>query len=145
MATEVGPAFPMSFVISWGLRIFFNFVGFFGLALIIYEIIAAQTGSRWTYLDAHSDFLSAFLTLMGTLFTATGIFVFPVNTTPPEKLSYYVVAPIIIAATILALVLLFRNKTIPGNVINGFALLAISGGFMRLQPHPLKDRILFVK
>jgi hypothetical protein len=135
----------LSYLISWGFRILINVVfGGFGLGFIIYEGIATSTGSRWSFLDSHAQQISTFLTLLGTFCTAGSIYLYSQNeNTPPEKLSVYITAPIILFMCTVAMIYFISNGDLPVNTINGFALLAVGGGLLRAQPNPSKDSNIF--
>jgi hypothetical protein len=145
MATWAGFKKDMVFVIAWGFRLFVNFIAFVGVALISYELIAAHYASHWPVLDVIAIYLSTIFTLVGTIFMALSIYFYSVKPTPPEKISIYVTAPIVTAACLGTLIYFLKVGSIPAHVLNGFALLAIAGALLRIQPHPVKDEMLYWK
>ena len=132
-----------SFVIAWTFRIFLTCVAFFGIVLIIYELLATWFVSRWLLLDSIATYISTLLTLLGTIFTAASIYFYSNQMTPPEKMSVFITAPIIIGVCLVAMIYFFSTGRLQGQVVNGFALLAIAGALLRIQPHPVKDSNLF--
>jgi hypothetical protein len=131
------------FVLAWFFRIFLNGVAFFGIALILYEVLATRYNSRWPLLDSNATYISTLLTLFGAFCTAVSIYFYSERMTPPEKISMFITAPLVACACIMAVFLFFWSGGLPLNVVNGFALLAISGALLRIQPHPVKDNDLF--
>jgi surface polysaccharide O-acyltransferase-like enzyme len=118
-------------------------VAFFGITLILYDLLATWSGSRWSLLDSIATYVSTLLTLLGTICTAVSIYFYSEQMAPPEKMSAFVTAPIIIGACLLAIVYFFWAGHLPGQIVNGFALIAIAGALLRFQPHPVKDSNLF--
>jgi hypothetical protein len=120
------------------LRKFFNFLGFAGVMFILYGVISRGTGSIWPVLEKWVNPISAFLTILATLITAASIYFYEPFTHPPEKFSKYVSAPLVIASCIVAAVFLIVTGGIPPVVVNGFALLGISGGLFRIQKRTIE-------
>jgi len=115
------------------LRKFFNFLGASGVMFILYGVISKGSGSSWPVLEKWINPISAFLTILATLITALSIYLYEPFTHPPEKFSKYVSAPLVIASCIVAAIFLIVTGNIPPVVVNGFALLGISGGLFRIQ------------
>lgn len=122
-----------SSLLAISLRKFFNFLGFSGVMFILYGVISRGTGSIWPVLENWVNPISAFLTIMATLITAASIYFYEPFTHPPEKFSIYVSAPLVIVSCIVAAMFLIVSGDIPPVVVNGFALLGISGGLFRIQ------------
>lgn len=134
----------ITFVCSSIFRLFINFIGFLGIISIAYEILAIFSDSRWPLLDKIALYVSIIATLLGTIATALSVYFYSNGTTsPPERLSVYFTAPAIILSCIVALIFFIKYGTIPVNIINGFALLAIAGALLRIQSNPAKDKKLF--
>ena len=75
---------------------------------------------------------SQYITLLGTLLTAASVYAAP-NTRQPDPFSRYFSAPLVIIAVVLAVVLsAVWLGILPQHVVNGFALLGISGALSRL-------------
>lgn len=129
--------------VAWVFRIGVNIFAALGLSLIGYEIAASLSGERWAFMDVHAPSIGAFLTLVGALFTIVSVYFYTPRTTPPEWLSVWITAPILGAACIVTLAKLIAHGSISANVVNGFAILAISGALFRIQPHPLHADFLF--
>ena len=115
------------------LRKSFNFLGFSGVMFILYGVISRGTGSIWPVLEKWVNPISAFLTILATLITAASTYFYKPFTHPPETVSKYVSAPLVIASCIIAAIFLIVTGDIPPVVVNGFALLGISGGLFRIQ------------
>ena len=110
-------------------------LGFIGAVLILYSLASTYMQQTWQPLEAVAAQLSDFLTLAGAIFTAGSVyFVSPFH--PPSRGSVYVVAPVVILTSALALLALLRFRRLPSHLVSGFALLAISGGLQRLLPLP---------
>jgi hypothetical protein len=125
-------------------RIGVNIFAALGLSLIGYEIAASLSNQRWAFMDTHAPSIGAFLTLVGTLFTVVSVYFYTPLTTRPEWMSVWITAPIVGLGCIAAVVVLIVHGSISANVVNGFAILAISGALLRIQPHPLHSDWLFV-
>ena len=128
---------------AWILRIGINFFAFLGICLIGYELIAKWSGSRWKLVDTYAPFVGSLLTLLGTLCTIVSIYFYTERTTQPEWMSKYITAPVIGVACVITLYILYIDGSVPANVVNGFAILAIAGSLLRIQPHPMRDEWLF--
>ena len=122
-----------SSLLAISLRKFFNFLGFSGVMFILYGVISRGTGSIWPVLENWVNPVSAFLTLLATLITAASIYFYEPYTHPPERFSKHVSAPLVIASCIIAAIFLIGTGDIPPVIVNGFALLGISGGLFRIQ------------
>jgi hypothetical protein len=122
-----------SSLLAISLRKFFNFLGFSGVMFIIYGVVSRGTGSIWPPLEKWVNPISTFLTILAVLMTAASIYFYKPYIHPPEKFSKYVAAPSVIASCIIAGIFLVSNGSIPPVIVNGFALLGISGGLFRIQ------------
>ncbi len=112
-----------------------NASGIFGLLLIGYGW-AIDFNSKWSWplLDTYAQFISTILTLLGTFFTAASVY-FPVHSRRADTHSRKVLAPLVCLLTLVSIYFLFfGNKPIPQNVINGFAVLGLTGALFRLLP-----------
>jgi len=115
------------------LRKSFNFLGASGVIFILYGVISGGTGSIWPVFEKWVNPISAFLTILATLITAASIYFYELFSHPPEKFSRYVSAPLVIVSCIIAAIFLIVTGNIPPVIVNGFALLGISGGLFRIQ------------
>jgi len=122
-----------SSLLAISLRKFFNFLGFSGVMFIIYGVVSRGTGSIWPVLEKWVNPISAFLTILAVIITAASIYFYKPYIHPPEKFSKYVSAPSVIASCIIAEIFLISTGSIPPVIVNGFALLGISGGLFRIQ------------
>jgi hypothetical protein len=115
------------------LRKSFNFLGYSGVIFIFYGVASRMTSSVWPVLEKWMNPISAFLTIVATLITAVAIYFYRPDPYPPEKFSKTVSAPLVIMACLGALVYLIVSGDILPIIVNGFALLGISGGLFRIQ------------
>ncbi len=115
------------------IRKFFNFLGFSGVLFIIYGVVSMDTGNTWPILEKWATPMSVFLTILGTLITALSIYFYKPFLYPPERFSKFISAPIVIVFCVIAEIYLITKGEIPPVIVNGFALLAISGGLFRIQ------------
>jgi hypothetical protein len=103
-----------------------------------YGVIAAMTGDIWKPLEDIAEPLSAALTVIGAIITASSIYLFAGDSAhPPDPISREATALVVIGAGIVALAVLFRSGTLPPVVVNGFSMMAIAGGLLRIQPRPV--------
>ena len=116
------------------LRKFFNFLGYAGVLFIISGVVFFFDDTIWTLLEKWVTPLSAALTIIGAVITALSVYIFKPSQHKPERFSLYVSAPLVIICGIIALVLLCIYGLIPPVIVNGFALLGISGALLRIQP-----------
>jgi len=122
-----------SSLLAISLRKFFNFLGFSGVMFIIYGVVSQGTGSIWPVLEKWVNPISAFLTILAVIITAASIYLYKPYIHPSEKFSKFISAPVVIASCIIAEVFLISTGSIPPVIVNGFALLGISGGLFRIQ------------
>ncbi len=119
------------------LRLVFNIIGFAGAALVIYTAVAAYTQKAWEPIEWVALWMSTFLTLAGTLLVASSVYFYgAVIPTPPERVSRYYTAPVVIVSSVGAMVALVANGSLPQTLVNGFAMLGLAGGLFRMQPRP---------
>ena len=116
------------------LRKFFNFLGYAGVLFIISGVVFFFDDTTWILLEKWVTPLSAALTIIGAVITALSVYIFKPSQHKPERFSLYVSAPLVIICGIIALVLLCIYGWIPPVIVNGFALLGISGALLRIQP-----------
>jgi hypothetical protein len=141
------PSFAQAnYIIQDSFRWILNGVGFFGLFLIVFELkilIFKNSPSKLIIDTDTATYLSTLLTLLGTIVTVASIYYFPDKTTPPEKKSVFFTAPFMLSMCIIAMYFFIRNKKLPPNIINGFALVAIVASLLRIQINPSKDPSLY--
>lgn len=119
-------------VLNQLLVLIINFIGFIGVFLIVYNIIVAISDITWPVLENIATNLAIYATLIGTLITAASVY-FPLNIRPPDSLSTIFTAPIVILSVIITFVsICFLHYKPSVHLINGFAILAISGNLFRL-------------
>ncbi len=118
------------------MRKFFNFLGYSGAMFIMYGVASAGTGSTWPILERWVTPFSAFLTLIGTIVISFSVYIHSSRIHPPEEFSKYISAPIVIISCLIAIAFLFIGGSLPFVIVNGFALLGISGSFFRIQRRP---------
>ena len=127
---------PLRQLFAIALRNFFYFIGYCGIVFIGYGLISRVTGEPWSPLERWVTLISSFLTIFGTLLTAAAVYFHSPNPRPPSQFSLFVSAPIVILGCGIALIVLISKGSIPAVVVNGFALLAITGAWLRMQPRP---------
>ena len=111
-------------------------MGWLGAILIIYAAVALLTKESWAPLERWAGPISSFLTIVATLLTATSVY-YPTNTVhPPDKFSTHISAPIVITCCALAILAWFVRGDLPATIVNGFALIGLSGAFFRIQLRP---------
>ncbi|WP_139240773.1 hypothetical protein [Geitlerinema sp. PCC 9228] len=117
-------------------RKFVNFLGYAGLIFIFYGTISTVTGEQWSWFEKYVDFLSSLLTILGTLITASSIYLYTPTVHEPEIFSKWISAPVAIILSITAIIVLFIKGQLPSSIVNGFALLGLAGGLFRIQKPP---------
>jgi hypothetical protein len=110
--------------------------GFIGAAFVVYGVITAKTGQPWPPLELIAEPLSVALTILGTLFTALSVYFFGPTETPPARMSTHITAPIVVAICLAGLAALAWYGHLPTVVVNGFAIIGLSGALQRMQPDP---------
>jgi predicted permease len=109
-----------------------NLIGLSGILLIGYGVISIWKNSTWEILEKIANNFSIYATLIGTVLTAISVYL-PENSRSPEEASKFVVAPTVIIAVIVTVwFLLVKKLSISPHIINGFSIIAISGGLFRL-------------
>ena len=117
--------------------VFSEFLGYAGGLLILYSVIAGYTKQIWPPVEQIAQLASSFLTIVGAMVTAGSIYLPPLTTLrPPWTHSRYVVSPLVILASLVAIYFLCTLRQLPPVLVGGFGLLAISGGIKRLLPYP---------
>jgi hypothetical protein len=124
-------------IFNQGVIVSINFLGFIGILLIIYGILATEPQTQWTVLEKTANICSNYATLIGTILTAASIYFPPNIIRPPEPLSIWITAPAVIVAVIITFCCEWSGTSIPPHVINGFSILAIAGALNRLVPEKL--------
>jgi hypothetical protein len=121
-------------VIVW---LFSELLGYAAPCLILYAIIADYVGEPWRPIEKWASFISAALTLLGTIATAASVYFYSNVPAPkPREHSTRIVAPIVIASALIALGFLVIRGDLSGVLVSAFGLLAISGAIKRLLPYP---------
>jgi hypothetical protein len=105
---------------------------------VLYSIVAALT-EPWAPLEKYAAFISSLLTLFGVIVTAASVYVTQASYHRPWSTNKRIVAPIVIGACVIAIFFLFREGQLPVVMVNGFAMLGLSGGLQRLIPTNPQD------
>lgn len=113
-----------------------DFLGWSGALFVLYGAVSGYTGETWKPVENWAPLLSSLLTLAGTVVTACSVYTDAVTVRPAWSISTRLVVPIVVVAALVAIVQLARLGELPSVVVNGFALLAISGGLKRMVPYP---------
>ncbi|HEU0098492.1 MAG TPA: hypothetical protein VFQ67_06920 [Allosphingosinicella sp.] len=129
--TDAGRLSPGILPAVWWL--FTQILGYLGAALVIYSVIAVLT-TTWEPVEKYAPFISALLTIVGVMVTAASVYTPPAHYHPPWRANRLVVAPIIIGSCFAAIAVLFKLGELPAVMVNGFAMLGLSGGLQRLIP-----------
>ena len=136
----------IKFVLSISFRIFFNLVAFTGALILVYSMTSLfYPDAVWLWFEERTPLLASSLTITGTLLAAISIYLYPEISSPLEKVSIYVTAPIVIMLCFAGVFVLIKFGTLPNTMLNGFALLAIAGALLRLQPNPYNDERIYHK
>ena len=102
-----------------------------GFFLIIYGFVSSKLNSKWPPLEKIANWTSMMATLVAVFFTAISIY-FPMNLREPYEISYFTAAVVIIGV-LCALIYSWKKRMIlPIHVINGFAILGLTGALFRL-------------
>lgn len=113
-------------------------LGYFGAALVGYSLVASVT-QPWEPVERYAPGTSSFLTIIGVLVTAASIY-FPVRTDHrPWRVSLWLIAPLVITACLAAAYVGLRSGSLPPVLVNGLALLGLSGGLQRIVPVSVRD------
>jgi hypothetical protein len=88
----------------------------------------------WPPVEAVATYVSTFLTIFGVLVTAIAIYVPREIYYPPWPSSKKLAAPVAILACLVALIFFFKRGQLPTVLVNGFALVGLSGGMQRIIP-----------
>lgn len=114
------------------LIVLIELIGFLGVAIMLYGVVAIVTNDTWGILEKIANYLAVIATSLGTVITALSIYL-PQNTRPPTEVSKRYTAPIVtVVALAVLIVYLYRPTLIHPHMVNGLAMLAISGGLFRL-------------
>ncbi len=129
---------PVKKLFNQGAIVSINFLGLIGILLIAYGIIVAgDPQTQWKFLEETANTCSNYATLIGTAVTAASIYLKPNTIRPPETLSLWITAPVVIASILFTFCYQWNGNHIPSHVINGFSILAIAGALNRLVPEKL--------
>jgi surface polysaccharide O-acyltransferase-like enzyme len=118
------------------LRWIINGFGWFGGAFIFYGLVTALTGESWPPLERVAEPLSSALTILGTAVVAFSIYFDAQTAPPPEDMSFFIAAPLVIVACAAALLVLWSKGTLPVTIVNGIAMVGLAGALLRIQPNP---------
>jgi hypothetical protein len=122
-------------IISLGKQILvfiISLFGYLGFFLIVYSMIAKNPNIEWLWLENVANKISIIATLLGVIICAISIY-FPINVRLPLPFSKYFSAPVVILGAFIGIIAyIFFKINIPHLMLNGFALLAISGALFRL-------------
>jgi hypothetical protein len=114
-----------------GMWLISQVLGYYGAALVIYSFVASIS-SPWPPLEHVAPLVSSILTILGLLVTASSIYLPQMPYCAPWPLSRWVVAPLVIMSCVLAIALLIIQGRLSPVLINGFAMLGLSGGLLRI-------------
>lgn len=111
-------------------------LGWSGATFIGYGLIASATAEPWPVVERIALPLSSGLTIVGAVVTAALIYIPLSEEHPPDLFSRALTAPATILGGVVALAVLLSTGTLPPVLVNGFALLGLAGGLLRIQRRP---------
>jgi len=126
---------------DWVLHIlvtFFQFLASVGIILILYGIVSLLTGTPWPPVEQIAKPASATLALLGTALTAASIYFYGIAPPPPAVISKRFIAPVILVASVVTIFYVW-TKGVPEVIVNGFVILGLAGGLVRIVPRPRPD------
>ena len=110
-------------------------MGIVGAMLVVYGVIVLLTNTPWPPLEAVADWIAFMVTLIAVIFVALSVYL-PTHNRPADKHSKLIVSPLIVVAVIAAVVLTaWRGWPPPKHILNGFAILGLSGALFRMLPY----------
>lgn len=109
-----------------------NGLGWFGVAFIVYGLLAQFTGQPWHLIEDFAEPVSRALTIIGTMLTAASIYFYDIHPRPPKRISKTVVAPVAVIGCLLALASMHYITLSPVSV-NGFAIVGLAGALFRIR------------
>ena len=109
-----------------------NLIGIIGIFLIVYSFLTYYSNSKWDIIEKFANPVAVISTIVGTFLTSISIYL-PPNDRKPEAFSIYISAPLVILFCLGMLILYINNNFIfPPHLLNGIAILGLSGGLFRL-------------
>ena len=103
-----------------------------GIVLIAYGVVVVVSGEGYALLDSIANWVALVVTLTSVLISAVSVY-FPPTLRPPDTSSLWVTAPLIVIGVVVALLYsVYTRQLLPPHIVNGFALLGISGALLRL-------------
>lgn len=109
------------------LRFGFVLLGVLGGACILYGVIAAVTAETGRPLER----VALAILTAGTIYVFGGA-----ASHDPDPISKEFTGWAVMLAGVIALVTLYRNGSLPPVMVNGVAMMAVSGALLRMQPRP---------
>lgn len=109
-----------------------NIIGYGGAAMVLYSFLTNQLGEdKWEWIEKTLPHITVIGTLTGLILVCISIWI-PENPRPPEKRSKFHAALLIIISGIVLILWILGYMKIDDVMINGFALLGLSGSLFRL-------------
>jgi hypothetical protein len=109
-------------------------LGWFGVGLIGYSLVAMITETKWQPVEQYAPLYSSLVTLAGVIVTATAVYIPRTVYHKPWKTNQLVVAPLVILFCSGAILFLIYYGSLPPVMVNGLAMLGLSGALQRLVP-----------
>jgi len=123
---------PQTFAtaLNQALVLFINFVGFFGIFLILYSGLIYFYGP-WQPVEAIADTVTVITTTLGVILISLSIYM-PENNRKPDAFSKFILAPAVIVFCLGVLVAhVAFSFDLPKHLINGISILGLCGALFR--------------
>jgi len=110
-----------------------NFLGSLGIVLIAYGVYADFSDRLYDVIEDIADVVSLLATLATVILTAISVYFRP-NNREASVLSKFVTVPVVVIAVLVAFAYycVYMGDVLPQHILNGFAVLGLSGALFRL-------------
>lgn len=112
-----------------------SFVGFSGVVLVLYGILKECTGHSFEPIEKAAHWVASIGTFLSLTILAASAYLPPEFEHPPLPVSLFFTAPLVIAASVLAIAITIRRSgNISPHILNGAGLVGICGTLFRILP-----------
>lgn len=112
-----------------------SFVGFSGVVLILYGIHKECKGHSFEPIDKTANWVASIGTFLSLAILAASVYIPPELEHPPLPVSLFFTAPMVVAASVVAIAIAIRRSgNISPHIINGAGLVGICGTLFRILP-----------